>query len=85
MPWNSLALHCREKLSADMQSIEPFIEKLHKLMEAKKGVQKEQLYNAVEKGLFWWVLPKVTVASTQDKVKEKVSSYCRLCKCNGAK
>ena len=62
-----------EKLSADVQSIEPFVEKLHKLME-EKGLQLEQLYNADETGLFWRVLPKVTLASAQEKEAPGVKS-----------
>ena len=62
-----------EKLSADMQSIQPFVETLHKLIE-EKGLQLEQLYNADETGLFWRVLPRMTLASAQEKEAPGVKS-----------
>ena len=55
-----------EKLSADLDSIQPFVEKLHKLIQ-ENGLQLEQLYNTDETGLFWRVLPNKTLASAQEK------------------
>ena len=55
-----------EKLSADVDSIQPFVEKLHKLI-LEDGLVLEQLYNADETGLYWRVLPKTTLASAVEK------------------
>ncbi|KAG7163598.1 Tigger transposable element-derived protein 7-like 4 [Homarus americanus] len=47
---------CGESLSADLEAIEPFREKLNKLIQSAK-LEKFQLYNADETGLFWKAVP----------------------------
>ena len=62
-----------EKLSADVQSIQPFIEKLYRLIQ-ENSLQLEQLYNADETGLYWRVLPTTTLASAREKEAPGVKS-----------
>ena len=46
-------------LSADANAVDPFITKLHELME-KEGLHEFQVNNADETGLFWHALPRNT-------------------------
>ena len=55
-----------EKRSADVQSIQPFIEMLYRMIQ-ENYLQLEQLYNADETGLYWRVLPTTTLASAREK------------------
>ena len=64
MEFASLGLWAKN--SADVDSIQPFVEKLCKLI-LKDGLVLEQLYNADETGLYWRVLPKTTLASAVEK------------------
>ena len=55
-----------ETLSAAVDSVQPFIEMLHKIMR-EGGFSFEQLYNADETGRFWRVLPNKTLVSAQER------------------
>lgn len=48
-----------ERLSCDLESVEPFIEKFKSKVE-ELGLGPDQIYNADESGLFWRLLPKKT-------------------------
>ena len=51
-----------EKLSAAEETVEPFLQKLHKVMEEKTLIP-EQIYNADETGLLWKCLLQRTLVS----------------------
>ena len=55
-----------EKLSAAEDTVEPFLEKLKKVIEEKQ-LTPEQIYNADETGLMWKCLPNKTIASAREK------------------
>ena len=55
-----------EKLSAAEETVEPFLQKLHQVME-EKGLTTEQIYNADETGLLWKCLPDRTLVSCREK------------------
>ena len=55
-----------EKLSAAEETVEPFLQKLHQVME-QKGLTTEQIYNADETGLLWRCLPDKTLVSCHEK------------------
>ena len=50
------------KLSAAEETVEPFLEKLQKVIEAR-GLIPEQIYKADETGLLWKCLPQKTLVS----------------------
>ena len=49
-----------EKLSAAEETVEPFLQKLNKVIE-ERGLIPEQIYNADETGLLWKCLPQRTL------------------------
>ena len=55
-----------EKLSAAEETVEPFLQKLHKVIEEKNLIP-EQIYNADETGLLWKCLPQRTLVSCREK------------------
>ena len=55
-----------EKLSAAKETVEPFLQKLHKVIEEKNLIP-EQIYNADETGLLWKCLPQRTLVSCREK------------------
>ena len=55
-----------EKLSAAEETVEPFLQKLHQVME-EKGLTTEQIYNAGETGLLWKCFPNKTLVSCGEK------------------
>ncbi|XP_070550400.1 jerky protein homolog-like [Ptychodera flava] len=55
-----------EKLSSNESKVEPFIRKLHEIIE-KESYTPEQLYNADESGLYWKLLPRKTLAASSEK------------------
>ena len=55
-----------EKLSAAEETVEPFLEKLQKVIE-EKGLIPEQVYNVDETGLLWKCLPQRTLVSCREK------------------
>ena len=55
-----------EKLSAAEETVEPFIQKLHRVMEEKNLIP-EQIYNANKTGLLWKCLPQRTLVSCREK------------------
>ena len=56
-----------EKLSAAAEeTVEPFLQKLHKVIEEKNLIP-EQIYNADETGLLWKCLPQRTLVSCREK------------------
>ena len=55
-----------EKLSAAEETVEPFLQKLHKGLEEKHLIP-EQIYNADETGLLWKCLPQRTLVSCREK------------------
>ena len=55
-----------EKLSAAEETDEPFLQKLHQVME-EKGLTTEQIQNADETGLLWKCLPDRTLVSCREK------------------
>ena len=55
-----------EKLSAAEETVEPFLQKLHKVIEEKNLIP-EQIYNANETGLLWKCLPQRTLVSCHEK------------------
>ena len=55
-----------EKLSAPEETVEPFLQKLHKVIEEKNLIP-EQIYNADETGLLWKCLPQRTLVSCREK------------------
>ena len=55
-----------EKLSAAEETVEPFLQKLHKVIEEKNLIP-EQIYNADETGLLWKCLPQRTLVSCHEK------------------
>ena len=55
-----------EKLSVAEETVEPFLHKLHKMIE-EKGLTPEQIYNADETGLLWKCLPERTLVSCREK------------------
>ena len=55
-----------EKLSAAGETVEPFLQKLHQVME-EKGLTNEQIYNADETGLLQKCLPDKTLVSCREK------------------
>lgn len=68
-----------ELLSADAGAVEPFVEKLLKLIE-EEGLHEFQIYSADETGLFWRTLPKniegsIDIGSTSGykTIKERLS------------
>ena len=48
-----------KKLSAAEETVEPFLQKLQKMIE-ERGLTPEQIYNADETGLLWKCLPRIT-------------------------
>ena len=66
-----------EKLSAAEETVEPFLQKLHKVIEEKNLIP-EQIYNADETGLLWKCLPQRTLVSCctknllQDSKKQRI-------------
>ena len=69
-----------EKLSAAVETVEPFLQKLRKVIE-EKGLTPEQIYNAVETGLLWKCLPDKTLVVCREKTapgfkKSKGSFNC---------
>ena len=54
------------KPSAAEESVEPFLQKLHKVIEEKR-LTAEQIYNADETGLLWKCLPDRTLVSCREK------------------
>ena len=55
-----------EKLSAAEETVEPFLQKLNKVIE-ERGLIPEQIYNADETGLLWKCLPQRTLVSCREK------------------
>lgn len=55
-----------EKLSAAEETVEPFLQKLNKVIE-ERGLILEQIYNADETGLLWKCLPQRTLVSCREK------------------
>ena len=55
-----------EKLSAAVEAVEPFLQKLHKVIE-EKGLAPEQIYNANETGLLWKCSPDRTLVACREK------------------
>ena len=55
-----------EKLSAAEETVEPFLQKLHKVVKEKNLIP-EQIYNADETGLLWKCLPQRTLVSCREK------------------
>lgn len=55
-----------EKLSAAEETVEPFLEKLQKVIK-ERGLILEQIYNADETGLLWKCLPQRTLVSCRKK------------------
>ena len=47
-------------------TVEPFLQKLHKVIEEKNLIP-EQIYNADETGLLWKCLPQRTLVSCREK------------------
>lgn len=65
-----------EKLSAAEETVEPFLQKLHKVIEEKNLIP-EQIYNAHETGLLWKCLPQRTLSPVaknllQDSKKQRI-------------
>lgn len=56
---------CGEKLSADSQAAEEFIEEFSKLVQ-KENLSPEQVYNMDETGLFWRYFPRNTLATSDE-------------------
>lgn len=54
-----------EKLSADEDAAEKFVEEFQELV-TKEKLTPDQIYNADESGLFWRCLPKVTLANANE-------------------
>ena len=55
-----------EKLSAAKETVEPFLQKLHKVIEEKNLIP-EQIYNANETGLLWKCLPQRNLVCCREK------------------
>ena len=55
-----------EKLSAAEETVEPFLQKLNKVIE-ERGLIPEQIYNADETGLLWKCLLQRTLVSCREK------------------
>ena len=55
-----------EKLSAAEESVEPFLQKLNKVIK-ERGLIPEQIYNADETGLLWKCLLQRTLVSCREK------------------
>ena len=55
-----------EKLSAAVETVGPFLQKLRKVIE-EKGLTPEQIYNADETGLLWKCLPDRTLVACREK------------------
>ena len=55
-----------EKLSAAVETVEPFLQKLCKVNE-EKGLTPEQIYNGNETGLLWKCLPDRTLVACREK------------------
>ena len=54
-----------EKLSAAVETVEPFLQKLCKVNE-EKGLIPEQIYNGNETGLLWKCLPDRTLVACRE-------------------
>ena len=56
-----------EKASVDYSGIEPFLDKLEKVIN-EMGIGESQIYNADESGLYYLTLPTKTLVSSSEKV-----------------
>ena len=74
-----------DRYVSQVDDFQPFVDKLHDLMK-EKNLQKEQIYNADETGLFWRVLPDKTLAGSHEKdapgVKKSKDRVTLLCCAN---
>ena len=55
-----------EKLAAAEEAVDPFLQKLNKVIE-ERGLIPEQIYNADETGLLWKCLPQRNLVSCREK------------------
>lgn len=56
---------CGEKLSADVEAAEEFVEKFSNMVH-EEGLSPEQIYNMDETGLFWRCLPRQTLVAADE-------------------
>lgn len=56
---------CGEKLSNKTGAVNPFLQKLNEKI-ADLGLEREQIYNADESGLFWKLLPDKTLVRSKE-------------------
>ena len=64
-----------ELLSADMTAVEPFRSTLKELME-KEGYSKDQVFNADETGLWWRLMPSMSLAACGEKQSKDTVGMC---------
>jgi hypothetical protein len=62
-----------EKLSADVNSSQEFIKKIHKLIN-EENLSKNQIFNLDESGLLWKNLPRQTLTD-ESKLSPKIYNY----------
>ena len=61
-----------KKLSAAEETVEPFLQKLHKVIEEESLIL-EQIYNADETRLLWKCLPQKKTAPGFKKAKDRLT------------
>ena len=72
-----------ELLSADMTAVEPFRSTIKELME-KEGYGKDQVFNADETGLWWRLMPSVSLVACGEKQAKQSKDRATLLACANA-